>query len=369
MKTLAAIMYEHHQPVVVEEVDLDPPKEGEVLVKMGTIGVCHSDLSVVTGTIYYDEPTVLGHEGAGTVVELGKGVTRAEVGDRVMLTFITPCGECFQCKRGRPNICHKHWRGSSRGFLFEGTPRFHSGGRPLFQMTRVGCMSEYTVVSEKAVITIDDDVTIDRAALVGCGVMTGVGAVLNTAKLQEGSTAAVVGVGGVGINVVQGCRLAGASMIVAVDLSDERLEWAKQFGATHTINPTNEDPLKKIIELTDEIGVDYAFEVIGKAETIEIAFNMLSHGGYAVVVGLAHRKQIVRLPAQNFVAGERSILGCMYGSSRMYTDMPRMLDLYRDGQLNLDDLISRNYRLEEINEAFAEMEAGRGLRGVIKFED
>ncbi len=369
MKTRAAIMFEHNQPVVIDEIDVEPPKEGEVLVKMKAAGVCHSDLSVVTGTIYYDQPTVLGHEGAGEIVEVGPGVKSVEAGQRVMLAFISACGTCYQCTRGRPNICETHWLKYPRGTLFDGTTRFFQGSRRFLQMSRVGAMSDYVVVSENGVIPIQGDAPIDKAALIGCSVTTGVGAVVHTAKVEVGSDVAVIGIGGTGINVIQGAVMAGARRIIAVDVQPERLRWAEEFGATDVVNASDGKTVKQVRKLTDGDGVDYSFEAIGNPRTMAEAFGMLRFGGTAVIIGIAGKDDKVSLPAQLFPAGERRMVGSMYGSSRMRTDMPRLLDLYRVGRLKLDELVSQTYRLDQINEAFEELKAGRGRRGVILFDD
>ena len=369
MKTRAAIMYEPNQPVVVEEIELDEPKSREVLVKMAATGVCHSDLSAVRGVIRYEEPTVLGHEGAGTIVEVGPDVTSVKPGQHIMLAFIAPCGRCFQCSNGHPSICDRHWRDTARGALFDGTHRFHKGDTRFMHFSRVAAMSEYTVVSEDAVIAIDDDIPMDKAALVSCGVMTGVGAVTNTANVELGSTVAVIGIGGAGINVIQGAVLRSASQIIAIDVSPERLQWAAQLGATHTLNAQDNDPVKQVMQLTNGAGVNYAFEAIGKSITIEQSFRMLRAGGTAVIIGITGSRDLVRIPAQMLPAGERRIVGSMYGSARVKTDMPRLLDLYRKGRLKLDELVSKTWQLDQINEAFAEMESGHGLRGLIVFDN
>ena len=369
MKTVAAVMYEHHQPVVVEELDLDGPRDGEVLVEMKAAGVCHSDYSVVTGTIFHDEPTVLGHEGAGIVVEVGPGVRSVKVGQRVMLAFISACGKCFQCTRGRPSICEMQWKGAPPGTMFDGSCRFYKGRQRFCHMSRVGCMSQYTVVSENAVIPFDGAAQFEQAALIGCSVMTGVGAVVNTAKVEFGSSVAVIGTGGTGINVIQGAGMAGATKIIAVDINDERLGWATQFGATHTVNNRDGEAVERVLALTQSVGVDYAFEAIGKSATIEQAFRMLGFGGTAVVIGIAGKHEKVSLPAVMFPAGERRIVGSMYGSSQMCNDMPRLLELYRANRLKLDELVSRNYKLSQINEAFEDLKSGQGMRGVILFDD
>lgn len=368
MKTRAAIVYEVNQPVVVEEVELDPPKQGEVLVKVAASGVCHSDLSVINGTISFPLPGILGHEGAGFVADVGPGVTLVKPGDAVIFTFVSACGRCTYCTRGRPNLCAIHWGTEPRGVLFDGTSRFHKGEQRFSQFTRTGTMSEYTVVSENAVIPVSQDTPLDKAVLVGCGVTTGVGAVTNTAKVEPGSSVAVIGAGGVGINVVQGAVLVGAAKIIVADIVPRKLEFARQFGATHTVDASKQDPVEKVLELTDGTGVEYAFEVIGNPNTIAQAFQMLCMGGTAVVVGIASRDAQVSLPAYMFPYGERRLVGSMYGSSQMRVDMLRLLELYRIGKLKLDELVTKTYTLDGVNEAFADMEAGLNIRGVILYE-
>ena len=259
---------------------------GQVLMKIGVSGVCHSDLSVVTGAIQLPLPAALGHEGAGVVEQVGNGVRSVQPGDRAMLAFVTACGQCRYCVIGKPNLCSVHWR-AKRGSLCDGTNPFQRGGETVYQMSSLGTMAERTVVMENAVIPIPPDVSFERAALVGCGVMTGVGAVLFTAKAEPGSRVAVIGAGGVGVNVIQGAVLAGAETIIAVDVSDKKLEMAKPFGATHLVNAKRDDPVEVVRELTGGEGVDYAFEAIGNPKTIEQAFAMLSFGGAAVVIGIA----------------------------------------------------------------------------------
>ncbi|GIX06542.1 MAG: alcohol dehydrogenase [Candidatus Poribacteria bacterium] len=368
MRTRAAIAYRRNAPLVVEELELDPPQTGQVLVKLAASGVCHSDLSAITGTIPMPLPFVVGHEGAGTVVEVGPGVRSVRPGDRVMLSFITPCGRCRFCTVGRPNLCLSFWL-QPRGGLIDGTKPFHKDGRRYNMMTRTGTLSEYTVVSEQAVVPVPPGTPLDRAALLGCAVTTGVGAVLNTAKVEPGSTVAVLGAGGVGINVVQGARLAHASRVIVVDRIAEKLEAARRFGATDCVDASLGDPVQQVLELTEGEGVDYAFEAIGNPTTIEQAFRMLRFGGTAVVIGIAPGEATISVPASLFPYGERRLIGSMYGSARMRVDMLRYLQLYFQGQLLLDELVSRTYTLDQVNEAFDDLRAGRNIRGVVVFEE
>ena len=368
MKTKAAVCYEVGKPVVVEEIELRPPKASEVMIKIGASGVCHSDLSLLNGTIVHTLPEVLGHEGAGTVVEVGEETADYKVGDRVMLSFVSSCGHCFQCQSGHPTLCEA-WFGGDRGLLLDGTCRFHKGDRDIHQFARLGTMSEYAVVHTDSVVALPDGYEFRHAALIGCGVPTGVGAVLRTAKVQPGQSVCVIGTGGVGLNVVQGARLSGANPIIAVDRLDNKLEAARQFGATHTINASKVDPVEAVRELTGGHGVEYAFEVIGLKQTIETAFELIRIGGQAVIIGITNREHEVSFPAFMFPYGERKVVGSFMGSCLPREDMPRFLELYSEGKLMLDELVTRTYSLDEVNQAFADLEEGRNLRGMILFEE
>lgn len=367
MKTRAAVVYEHDAPVVVETLTLDDPKENEVLLRMGASGVCHSDLSVVNGTIYYPPPVALGHEGAGIVERIGANVTYVKPGDHVILSFVTYCEDCAMCETGRVCLC----RGidARKGYLLDDTCRLHNAtGRDIPQMSRIATMSELAVVPEQALIKIDPGYPLDRAALVGCGVTTGVGAVLRTAKVEAGSTVAVIGTGGVGLNAVQGAKIADAERIIAVDLVEKKLEFARQFGATDTVNGSEVDPVEAVKEMTGGLGVDYAFEAIGNSLTIRQAFDMVRPAGTAVAIGLARHDDTVPIPPQELIWSEKSLLGSYYGTSRPRVDMPEYLRLYDEGKLMLDELITQTYQLEQINDAFADMEAGKNARGILALD-
>lgn len=366
MKTRAAVMYEHDQPVVVEELELDEPKASEVLVRTAASGVCHSDLSVVTGAIYYNAAVALGHEGAGIIERVGDDVTEFRPGDHVILSFVTYCGSCRMCQMEKVCLCERYE--VPRGFQLDGTYRLrNSSGDGILQMARVATMSEYMVVPQQNLVKIDEHYGLEKAALVGCGVTTGVGAVLNTAKVEPGSSVAVIGTGGVGLNAIQGAVLAQAERIIAVDIAERKLNFAKNFGATDVVNASTCDPVEAVRELTAGLGVDYAFEVIGNPKTILQAYNMVRAAGTAVIVGMAHHASDVSIPAQHLVSTERRLIGSFYGSCQPKVDMPKLLNLYTEGKLKLDELITRHYRLEQINEAFADMEAGENARGVILF--
>ncbi|MYC94168.1 MAG: Zn-dependent alcohol dehydrogenase [Caldilineaceae bacterium SB0661_bin_32] len=367
MKTRAAVVYEHDAPVVVETLTLDDPKDNEVLLRMGASGVCHSDLSVVNGTIYYPPPVALGHEGAGIVERVGANVTYVKPGDHVILSFVTYCENCVMCEMGRVCLCQGF--DVRKGYLLDDTCRLHNAkGQDIPQMSRIATMSELAVVPEQALIKIDPGYPLDRAALVGCGVTTGVGAVLRTAKVEAGSTVAVIGTGGVGLNAVQGARVAGAERIIAVDLVEKKLDFARQFGATDTVNGSETDAVEAVKELTGGLGVDYAFEAIGSSVTIRQAFDMVRSAGTAVAIGLARQDDTVPIPPQELIWAEKRLLGSYYGTSRPRVDMPEYLRLYDEGKLMLDELITQTYQLEQINDAFADMEAGENARGILALD-
>ena len=367
MKTKAAIVYEHDQPVVVEEINLEGPRPGEVLLKMAAAGVCHSDISLVNGTIWYDPPVVLGHEGAAVVEEVGPGVTYVQPGDHVILAFATSCGECPMCKMGYVVLCSGIK--ARVGYLLDDTCRFsNAAGVPIPQMSRIGTMSEYSVVSERSLIKIDKRYPLDKAVLIGCGVTTGFGAAVKTAEVKPGDKVAVIGTGGVGLNVVQGAAFAGAAQIIAVDLEDRKLEMASSFGATDAVNPRDGDPVQQVLDLTGGVGVDYAFEVIGNVNTIAQAYGMVRRRGTVVVIGMDRNDRFIQTPAQDIVRTEKRMVGSYYGSSNPREDMPKLLALYDEGKLKLDELITQTYRLEQVNQAFADLEAGNNARGVILFD-
>ena len=345
----------------VVDVDLAPPRTGEVLVRMAATGVCHSDLSMINGTIPTPFPTVLGHEGAGVVEEVGEGVTNVSAGDHVILSFIPHCGECFHCVRDEPYLCNV---AKQDGNLLDGTTRVTRNGEPVFVMSFLGNMAEYAVVPSISVVPMAKDVPFQSAALIGCGVTTGVGAAVKTAAVRPGSTVAVWGCGGVGLSVVQGARIAGASRIIAVDLSAEKMELARQFGATDTVTPGG-DAMREIFEMTGRIGVDYAFEVIGNPRTIEQCIKVVRRGGTAVLVGVGGAKERFSVSSLVLPLTGKSVIGCMYGSVNTKVDFPLYLDLYRRGRLDLDAMITRTYTLDEAPQAFEDLEKGVNARGVI----
>lgn len=348
----------------VEDITLDAPKAGEVLVKMGATGVCHSDLSVVNGTLPLPMPMVLGHEGAGVVDQVGEGVTNVVPGDHVVLSFVPACGDCFFCARNESHLCTC---GQPNGLMLDGTARAHLGDRDLHVMQFLGNMAEYAVVPAISVVPIDKDIPMQAAALVGCGVTTGVGAAINTAQVQPGSTVAVVGCGGVGLSVIQGARIAGAKQIIGVDLADNKLEMATRFGATDSVNASS-DPVAQVKELTGGVGVDYAFEAIGLSATIMQSYGMARRGGSAIIVGAGKLTDPFTIPALMLFAEAKTIQGCFYGSVNARVDFPMLLDLYKQQKLDLDGMVTSTYRIDEAPQAFEDMQKGINARGVILFD-
>jgi NDMA-dependent alcohol dehydrogenase len=363
-KSRAVVCREHNQPVRVEEIIVDPPRRGEVTVKLGACGVCHSDLSAVNGTIALPLPLVLGHEGAGVVEEVGEGVAGLARGDHVAFSFIYMCGKCRFCVAGRPVLCLEQGRALTTPL--EGTPRVHDAkGAPLNIFSGCGAMAEYATVSAENLIKIDPKIPLECAALVGCGVTTGVGAVFNTARVSPGSSVAVFGCGGVGLSVIQGARIAGAEKIIAIDTLEAKLAMAKQFGATDVIL-AKEDPVKALKKLTGG-GPDYAFECVGSGELAATAYRAISRGGMAVVVGVAKPSESTAVRTMTLPFEEKTLKGSYFGSCVPRVDFPRMFGLYLKGELKLEELITRRYPVEDAAAAFADLESGRNARGVIVF--
>jgi NDMA-dependent alcohol dehydrogenase len=367
MKAKAAILFEVGQKLDIREVEVEAPKYGEVLIKMAVGGVCHSDLHVMTGHLTAPVPAILGHEGSGVVAEVGPGVTSLKPGDHVIPMWRLSCGVCEYCSGSRPALCASGTQIRMTGRLLDGTTRFKFEGKEIKHFAGVSSFSEYSVIPERAVLRIPDDFPLDKAALLGCGVITGVGAVFNAARVKPGSSVAVFGTGGVGVNVIQGAAIAGAEKIIAVDILPSKLEFAKRFGATHTINAKETKPVEAVRALTGGRGVDYSFEVIGLPETIRQAYDSLSKRGMAVAVGVAPMTTEVSVPIMSLVYEERILTGSVYGSSRPWIDIPILINLYRAGKLKLDELLTRQYPFAQINEAYAALERGEVLRSVVTF--
>ena len=367
MKAKAAILFAVGQKLDIREVEVEPPRPGEVLIQMAAGGVCHSDLHVMTGHLAAQLPAVLGHEGSAIVAEVGPGVTSVKRGDHVIPLWRLSCGMCEYCSDGRPALCGEGTQIRMTGRLLDGSTRFKLDGVEIKHFAGVSSFSEYSVVPANAVLKIPDDFPLDRAALLGCGVITGVGAVFNAARVKPGSSVAIFGSGGVGINVIQGAAIAGAEKIIAVDRLANKLEFARQFGATHTLNAKETNPVEAIRALTGGRGVDYAFEVIGLPATIRQAYDSLSKRGMAVVVGVTPMTMEVSVPIMTLVFEERVLTGSVYGSSRPRTDIPMLINLYRAGKLKLDELLTGRYPFSQINEAYEALERGEGLRSIVTF--
>jgi NDMA-dependent alcohol dehydrogenase len=362
----AVVCRELNKPVVVEEVSFDPPRRGEVMVKLAACGVCHSDLSATNGTIPMPPPLILGHEGAGEVIEVGEGVTDLAPGDHVVSNWIYMCGRCHYCNIGRPVLCNQQNKALTT--LPDGTLRTKDArGDPVSIFSGCGVMAEYAVVHADNLVKIDSKLPLDRAALVGCAVTTGVGAVFNTARVVPGSSVAVWGAGGVGLNVIQGAAIAGAQQIVAIDANQSKLELAKRFGATDVMLAKPGEDLTKALKKLTGGGPDYAFECVGNGELAAAAYRAIRKGGLAVVVGVAKPGDTTSLRTMTLPFEEKTLTGSYFGSARPREDFPRMLALYAAGKLKLDELITRRYSIDEAPQAFADLESGRNARGVIVF--
>jgi S-(hydroxymethyl)glutathione dehydrogenase/alcohol dehydrogenase len=358
----AAVFHGPKLPLSIEDVELDKPQDREVLIKTVASGVCHSDLHFVDGFYPYPAPAVLGHEAAGIIEEVGRQVTYVKPGDHVICCLSVFCGNCQQCMSGHPNRCSNK-RATQRDP--KDKPRISQKGKLVNQFLDISSYCEKMLLHENAVVKIREDFPLDRAALIGCGVTTGVGAVLNTAKIEPGSTVAVFGAGGVGLAAIQGARIAGARKIIAIDMFEGKLAMAKRLGATDTVDASSSDPVDEIRKLTGG-GVDYSFEAIGLKKVAEQAFNALKPGGTATVIGMIPVGQKVELDGYMFLT-ERKLQGSNMGSNRFRIDMPRYIDFYLQGRLKLDEMISRRGKLDDVNEAFRAMKAGEVARTVLMF--
>jgi S-(hydroxymethyl)glutathione dehydrogenase/alcohol dehydrogenase len=357
----AAVLTEVNKPLEILEVGVDQPRPNEVLIRTATAGVCHSDLHFQEGKYPCECPTILGHEAAGVVEAVGVDVNYVSPGDHVITCVSMACGDCRQCFRGKPHLC------SHEGLvrLPEDTPRLTLGGDRVHQFGDLSCYAEQMLVHEKAVVKINKDLPLDKAALLGCSVVTGIGAVQNTAKVGPGDTIAVVGCGGIGLNAIQGARIAGAERIIAVDRIVDKLELARTFGATDTVNASEVDAVATILEMTGG-GVDHAIEAVGLKQTAEQCFGMLGVGGTATVIGMIPVGTTIELQGVALLA-ERRIQGSVMGSTRFRLDMPMYANLYLQGRLKLDELVSRTLKLDEINDGFEALKTGEVARSIINF--
>ena len=370
MKTRAAFVRTAHQPWEIAELDLDPPRDNEVLIRFEAAGLCHSDQHVQTGDIEPRFPIVGGHEGAGVIEEVGPGVTRVQPGDHVVCAFIPSCGHCRFCSTGHQNLCDLGLNAVT-GVLPGGGFRLHRDGEDFGGFAILGTFSQWGTVSESSVVKIDDDIPLDIAVLVSCGVPTGWGSAVYAARVLAGDTVVVYGVGGIGINAIQGARHAGAKNVVAVDPVAFKREKAEELGATASAATAEEAQQLVWERLAPGVGADHAIVTAGVVDEtiVENAFNMVRKGGQVTVTGLAHQeRKTVQVPGSVLTLFEKRIVGSLFGSCNPVNDIPRLLGLYRSGDLKLDELVTRRYRLDEINQGYADMLEGRNIRGVIVHE-
>ena len=372
MKIRAAVLetigapapYAVSQPLKIRAVELDPPGHGEVLVRIRAAGLCHSDLSVISGDRPRPLPMVLGHESAGEVVECGTGVTDLKAGDRVVLVFMPSCGCCMPCMEGRPALCEPGAASNGAGTLLSGARRLHLDGQPVNHHVGVSCFADYAVVSRRSCVKLDAELSFAEASLFGCAVLTGVGAVINTARLQAGTTAAVLGLGGVGFSALLAAVASGARQVVALDLNDAKLALARELGATAIINAADPDAAERVRELTQG-GVDCAFEMAGAIPAMELAWRITRRGGSTISAGLPHPDRRFALPPVQLVAEERTLRGSYIGSAVPARDIPRYIDLYQRGKLPVDRLMGEHLALEDINRGFDRMASGVAMRDVV----
>ena len=359
----AAVLHECPGWLDVGDIQVDGPARNEVLVRTAAAGLCHSDLHWMEGKYTPELPLVVGHESAGVVEDVGADVTYVKPGDHVITCLSVFCGECDFCVTGRPHLC----RSASVRRAHGTGPRLSQAGKMVHQLGQLGSFSEAMLVHERALVRIDPAMPLDRAALIGCSTITGVGAVFNTAKVAPGSTVAVVGCGGVGLNVIQGAILAGASRVICIDLRESKLKMARHFGATDTVDASQVDAVDAVIDLTGG-GVDYSFEAIGLKVTAEQAFGMLARGGTATVIGLIPQGEQISLPGNELWMGEKHLQGSTMGSNRFRYDIPRLIDLYLQGRLKLDDLVSARITLDQVNDGFQALQNGEVVgRSVVQF--
>lgn len=358
----AAVCYEFGKPLVIEEVELDPPQRGEVKVRMVATAICHSDIHALKGDWGGTVPVVVGHEAAGIVEEVGENVTLARPGDHVVVSLLRSCGRCFYCTTGSPHLCEAEFALTTESRLR------NKQGQEIRQGIKTAAFAEYVVVDQSQVIQVPPEMPLDSAALLACGVITGLGAVVNTAKVEPESSAVVIGLGGVGLSAIQGAALAGAYPIIALDLLQSKLAVAGLFGATHTVLAGQPEEAELMVkELTDGRGADYVFVTVGSVPALTQAFSLIRRGGTIVIVGIPEASARLAFAISQCVWSEQRIIGSSMGSTRLSVDVPRLVKLYQHGRLKLDEMISARYPLEQINEAIAAVEKGEALRNVIVF--
>lgn len=357
----AAVCHAFGKPLVIEDVKLAPPGPSDIKVKIHACGICHSDIHFIEGAWGGQLPAVYGHEGAGVVVEVGRNVKHVKKGDHVVVTLIRSCGTCYSCAAGQPVLCE----GS---FPLDGkSPLSSAKGNPIAHGLHTGAFAEYVVVDGSQAVAIDRDVPFDAASLIGCGVITGMGAVINSAGVKAGSSVVVIGTGGVGLNSVQGAALAGASPIIAVDIADKKLRAAKRFGATHGVNSRTQDVVKQVKALTHGRGADYVFVTVGVKAAIEMSLKLMRRGGNVVLVGMPASGVMATFEPVEIANDSQRIIGSKMGGARIQIDVPKIVELYKQGRVKLDELVSGRFPLEKINEAMAEVVRGEALRNVIVF--
>lgn len=361
MQAKAAVLRGSGSALEVQTVTVDDPGPGQVRVKLEACGLCHTDLSVMQSVLPRSDAMVLGHEGAGVVESVGDGVTSLAPGDHVIMTTTAFCGRCLQCIEGMYAQCERMPLNMGGNFPF------HFDGIDLMPFASIGGLCEYTVVAENTAIKIPDDIPLVSASLLGCGVITGVGAAINTAEVRPGTTCAIWGCGGVGLSVLQGCRIAGASTLISIDANPAKLEYAKQLGATHVVDASREDALEQVMAITGGRGADYTFEAIGVGACMEQAYMAARRGGTATIVGVGRFDDTFSLSAGLVAITEKTIKGSFCGQGASVRDFPRMLDWYRQGKLELDSLVTTTYDIEDVAQAYEDMEAGKNARGVVVF--
>lgn len=372
MKTRAAVLHEmgkpppyaKSKPLVIEELELEAPGEGEVLIQIKAAGLCHSDLSVMNGSRPRPMPMAIGHEAAGEVMEVGANVKDLKAGDHVVVIFVPSCGHCLPCMEGRPALCEPAAVSNNDGTLISGATRLSLNGKPVYHHVGVSVFAEYAVCSRNSLVKIDASLPFEEAALFGCAVLTGVGAVVNTAQVPPGTSAAVIGLGGVGLNAMLAAKMSGCTKIIAIDMLDDKLALAKQLGATHTFNAGDKNVVEAVRDATGG-GVHFAFEIAGSAKALELAYQITRRGGETVTAGLPHPDDTFPLPHTNLVAEERTVKGSYIGSCVPLRDVPRFIELYQQGLLPVDRLMSDRIGLDDLNAAFDKLADGQTVRQIL----
>ncbi len=359
----AAVCYEYGKPLVVEEVDLDPPKKGEVKVRLAATAVCHSDIHIIKGELPGGKlPLVAGHESSGYIEEIGEGVSQVKVGDPVVLSLLCACGQCRYCTMGMPHLCEFKWPLSTES-------RLHTKkGENITHGIKTATFAEYAVVDQSQTVPIPADMPMEAASLLACGVITGFGAVVNRARVRPGESAVVVGCGGVGINSIQGAKFCGAYPIIAVDVLDNKLQMARSFGATHSVNAKNTDPIKAVRDITGGRGADFVFITVGNSEAVKQGIAICGPRGTTVCIGLPPVQQTMSISPHEFIRFEKTLTGSFMGTTRLKIEIPQLVDFYKTGNLKLKELITAYYPLDRINEAIESVVKGEALRNVIVFK-